>query len=142
MSKPLTIGVLARDSGVNLETIRFYERSGLMPAPQRSPSGYRHYQEQDVRRLRFIRRGRELGFVILPWKLENNYVFGWLNGYGALLGPIGGPEELLPFSPRSQYLVGHIAPVKLAGTVVAESPAVGGGERGDLVEIREDADGL
>lgn len=64
MSKPLTIGVLARDSGVNLETIRFYERSGLMPAPQRSPSGYRHYQQQDVRRLRFIRRGRELGFSL------------------------------------------------------------------------------
>ena len=64
MSKPLTIGVLARDSGVNLETIRFYERSSLLPAPQRSPSGYRHYQEQDVRRLRFIRRGRELGFSL------------------------------------------------------------------------------
>lgn len=64
MSKPLTIGALARDSGVNLETIRFYERSGLLPAPQRSPSGYRHYQEQDVRRLRFIRRGRELGFSL------------------------------------------------------------------------------
>ena len=57
MSKPPTIGVLARESGVNLETIRFYERSGLLPEPQRSPSGYRHYQEQDVRRLRFIRRG-------------------------------------------------------------------------------------
>ena len=64
MSKPLTIGALARDSGVNLETIRFYERSGLLPAPQRSPSGYRHYQQQDVRRLRFIRRGRELGFSL------------------------------------------------------------------------------
>ncbi|SIS04453.1 DNA-binding transcriptional regulator, MerR family [Aquipseudomonas alcaligenes] len=64
MSKPLTIGVLARDSGVNLETIRFYERSGLLPAPQRSPAGYRHYQEQDIRRLRFIRRGRELGFSL------------------------------------------------------------------------------
>ncbi len=64
MSKPLTIGALARDSGVNLETIRFYERSGLLPAPQRSPSGYRHYQEPDVRRLRFIRRGRELGFSL------------------------------------------------------------------------------
>ena len=64
MSKPLTIGVLARDSGMNLETIRFYERSGLMPAPQRSPAGYRHYQEQDIRRLRFIRRGRELGFSL------------------------------------------------------------------------------
>lgn len=64
MSKPLTIGVLARESGVNLETIRFYERSGLLPEPQRSLSGYRHYQEQDVRRLRFIRRGRELGFSL------------------------------------------------------------------------------
>ena len=64
MSKPLTIGALARDSGVNLETIRFYERSGLLPEPRRSPSGYRHYQEMDVRRLRFIRRGRELGFSL------------------------------------------------------------------------------
>ncbi|MDX5373562.1 MAG: MerR family DNA-binding protein [Pseudomonadaceae bacterium] len=64
MGKPITIGVLARDSGVNLETIRFYERSGLLPAPQRSPAGYRHYQPQDVRRLRFIRRGRELGFSL------------------------------------------------------------------------------
>lgn len=64
MSKPITIGLLARESGVNLETVRFYERSGLLPEPQRSPSGYRHYQEQDVRRLRFIRRGRELGFSL------------------------------------------------------------------------------
>lgn len=64
MSKPLTIGALARDSGVNLETIRFYERSGLLPAPQRSAAGYRHYQQMDVRRLRFIRRGRELGFSL------------------------------------------------------------------------------
>lgn len=64
MQKPITIGVLARDSGVNLETIRFYERSGLLPPPQRSASGYRHYQDVDVRRLRFIRRGRELGFSL------------------------------------------------------------------------------
>ena len=64
MSNPLTIGTLAKQSGVNLETIRFYERSGLLPAPQRSAAGYRHYQEMDVRRLRFIRRGRELGFSL------------------------------------------------------------------------------
>lgn len=64
MSKTLTIGTLAKQSGVNLETIRFYERSGLLPAPQRSAAGYRHYQEMDVRRLRFIRRGRELGFSL------------------------------------------------------------------------------
>jgi len=64
MQKAMTIGMLARDSGVNLETIRFYERSGLLPAPQRSAAGYRHYQAVDVRRLRFIRRGRELGFSL------------------------------------------------------------------------------
>ncbi|MDA7088326.1 MerR family DNA-binding protein [Pseudomonas sp. SA3-5] len=64
MSKAFTIGALARESGVNLETIRFYERSGLLPTPARSVSGYRHYQAIDVRRLRFIRRGRELGFSL------------------------------------------------------------------------------
>lgn len=62
MGKAFTIGALSRESGVNLETIRFYERSGLLPEPVRSASGYRHYQALDVRRLRFIRRGRELGF--------------------------------------------------------------------------------
>jgi len=64
MEKPFTIGALSRESGVNLETIRYYERGGLLPAPQRSASGYRHYREADVRRVRFIRRGRELGFSL------------------------------------------------------------------------------
>jgi len=57
-----------------------------------------------------------------------------------LLGPIGGPEEVLPFSPRSQYLVGHIAPVKLTG---AKSSALGDDDTArDLVEVRTDDDGL
>ncbi|WP_010483378.1 MerR family transcriptional regulator [Pseudomonas sp. S9] len=64
MSKPFTISALSRQSGVNLETIRFYERSGLLPEPQRTASGYRHYQDADVRRVLFIRRGRELGFSL------------------------------------------------------------------------------
>jgi len=64
MGKAFTIGALSRESGVNLETIRFYERSGLLPVPARSASGYRHYQAIDVRRLRFVRRGRELGFSL------------------------------------------------------------------------------
>ena len=64
MSTTLTIGSLSKQSGVNVETIRFYERSGLLPAPQRTPSGYRSYRPEDVRRLRFIRRGRELGFSL------------------------------------------------------------------------------
>lgn len=57
-----------------------------------------------------------------------------------LLGPIHGPEELLPFSPRSQYLVGHIAPVKLTGS---KSSAVGHDDTArDLVEVRTDDDGI
>jgi hypothetical protein len=58
-----------------------------------------------------------------------------------LLGPIDGPEEVLPFSPRSQYLVGHIAPVKLAGTTVEGVGDEGPVDRGDLVEVRAEADG-
>lgn len=64
MGKPFTISALSRESGVNLETIRFYERSELLPTPKRSASGYRHYDEVDIRRVRFIRRGRELGFSL------------------------------------------------------------------------------
>lgn len=64
MNKPFTISALSKQSGVNLETIRFYERSGLLPKPQRTASGYRNYQDDDVRRVLFIRRGRELGFSL------------------------------------------------------------------------------
>ncbi|MHA6493500.1 MerR family DNA-binding protein [Pseudomonas borbori] len=64
MGRPLTISALSRESGVHLETIRFYERSELLPVPKRSASGYRHYDQGDIRRVRFIRRGRELGFSL------------------------------------------------------------------------------
>ncbi|HOB62766.1 MAG TPA: helix-turn-helix domain-containing protein [Candidatus Competibacteraceae bacterium] len=64
MSPKRTIGVLSRESGVNLETIRYYERIGLLPHPLRSTNGYRYYDETMIKRLRFIRRGRELGFSI------------------------------------------------------------------------------
>ena len=55
-----------------------------------------------------------------------------------LLGPIHGPDELLPFSPRSQYLIGHIAPVRLTGATQGSGEQDGGAERGDLVEARAD----
>lgn len=60
----LTIGALARASGVNLETIRYYERLGLMPEPPRTGGGHRLYDEPHRRRLSFIRRARELGFTL------------------------------------------------------------------------------
>jgi MerR family mercuric resistance operon transcriptional regulator len=62
--QPLTIGRLAAAAGVNLETVRYYERIKLMPSPGRTASGHRVYEDGDVRRLAFIRRGRELGFNI------------------------------------------------------------------------------
>ena len=60
----LTIGRLAKQAGVNLETVRFYERRGLLPKPPRSASGYRLFPTDSPRRLRFIRRDQELGFSL------------------------------------------------------------------------------
>ncbi len=62
--RTLTIGRLAAAAGVNLETVRYYERINLMPPPARTGSGHRAYEEGHVRRLAFIRRARELGFSI------------------------------------------------------------------------------
>lgn len=64
MNQEYTISKLSKESGVNLETIRYYEKIGLLPKPPRTASGYRRYDESANKRLRFIRRGRELGFCI------------------------------------------------------------------------------
>jgi MerR family mercuric resistance operon transcriptional regulator len=57
-------GQLSAKSGVKLETIRYYERVGLLPAPPRSAAGYREYQVDHLQRLIFLRRSRQLGFSI------------------------------------------------------------------------------
>ena len=62
--KSLTIGHLAREAGINLETVRYYEREGLLPKAPRSASGYRLFPTDAARRLRFIRRAQELGFSL------------------------------------------------------------------------------
>jgi DNA-binding transcriptional MerR regulator len=68
MLEKYTIGALSRESGVNLETIRYYEKINLLNKPSRAVNGYRHYEEYAIRRLRFVRRGRELGFGIAEIK--------------------------------------------------------------------------
>jgi len=60
----LLMGEVARQGGVNLETIRYYERQGLLPKPLRTASGYRMFTADDVRRVRFIKRAQELGFSL------------------------------------------------------------------------------
>lgn len=62
MGESFSIGAAARASGVHVETIRYYERRGILPRPQRSAAGQRRYDMQDVARLRLIRRCRDLGF--------------------------------------------------------------------------------
>ncbi len=64
-AKPgLTIGQVAHRSGFGIETIRFYERNGLIEEPPRRTSGYRQYPESVVSKLRFIKRAKELGFSL------------------------------------------------------------------------------
>ncbi|WP_425477508.1 heavy metal-responsive transcriptional regulator [Dyella solisilvae] len=60
----MSIGVVARRVGVAIDTIRYYEREGLLPEPQRRASGYRSYDDGVVRQLRFIRRAKDLGFTL------------------------------------------------------------------------------
>ena len=60
----LLIGALANRTGVNIETIRYYERIGLIPAPPRTRGRHRAYDESHKQRLAFIRRSRELGFSL------------------------------------------------------------------------------
>ena len=60
----MKIGEAAATSGCHLETIRYYERIGLLPRTVRAKNGYRDYTAEDVRRMRFVTRGRDLGFSL------------------------------------------------------------------------------
>lgn len=61
----MQIGELARRAGVNIDTVRYYERQHLLPAPTRLASGYRRYGEGDLSRLQFVRRAKGLGFTLI-----------------------------------------------------------------------------
>ncbi|MFN2564471.1 MAG: heavy metal-responsive transcriptional regulator [Gemmatimonadaceae bacterium] len=60
----MRIGEVAQRADVNVHTLRYYERRGLLPAPRRRPSGYREYSADTVRLVRFIRRAQDLGFSL------------------------------------------------------------------------------
>ena len=60
----MQIGQLAQRTGVAIDTVRYYERQGLLPTPQRRASGYRQYDDGDVARLKFVRRAKDLGFTL------------------------------------------------------------------------------
>lgn len=60
----LTIGEIAKQSGIGVETVRYYERKGLLPEPPRRPSGYRQYPPETIDQIRFILRSKQLGFTL------------------------------------------------------------------------------
>lgn len=64
MKDDLTIGALAREGGVNVETIRYYQRRGLLPQPSKPLAGYRRYSLDTVKQVRFIKRAQALGFTL------------------------------------------------------------------------------
>ncbi len=60
----ITIGEVAKRADVNVQTVRYYERRGLLPEPPRTAAGYRQYDESSVSRIRFIKRAQVLGFSL------------------------------------------------------------------------------
>lgn len=60
----LTIGQVAKQTGVTVETLRFYEKQGLIETPRRTSSGYRQYPQETVKRVRFIQNAKEVGFTL------------------------------------------------------------------------------
>lgn len=81
---PTTIGTLSQETGVNIETIRYYERIGLLPPPPRSAGRHRLYGDPHRQRLAFIRRGRELGFSLE----EVRALLGLGGGHGLACGEV------------------------------------------------------
>jgi MerR family mercuric resistance operon transcriptional regulator len=65
MDRSLTIGRLARAAGVNVETVRYYQRRGLVAEPERPLNSVRRYSVDSVKRIRFIKRAQELGFTLM-----------------------------------------------------------------------------
>jgi MerR family transcriptional regulator, copper efflux regulator len=92
----MTIGKLAAAQGVGVETVRFYQRRGLLAEPRRRGSGYREYSQEDQERLVFIRRARSLGFSLAE--------------IAALLGPADAPS--VPAGSAAE--IGRAAQAKLA----------------------------
>mgnify|MGYP006055500733 FL=1 len=64
MATRMTIGKMADASGVNIETIRYYQRRGLLIEPPKPLEGYRHYEPEQAKRVRFIKRAQALGFTL------------------------------------------------------------------------------
>ena len=125
--EPITRGALAKRSGCNLETIRYYEKIGLLPAPRRSSGGHRLYVDQDQRRLRFIMRARELGFSIdeirslLSMATDGTYTCAEI--HDLTISHLQSIREKLADLARLERTLGEIAD-KCAADAVPDCPVI------------------
>ena len=76
MEQPMTIGQLAKTTGVSTKTIRYYEQIGVLPVPERTTSGYRQYGEPAVARLHFVSRARALGLPLQRLRMLTSILNG------------------------------------------------------------------
>lgn len=81
---PMTISEVAAEAGVNVQTLRYYERRGILEEPPRTAGGYRQYEPETVSRIRFIKRAQELGFTLE----EARELLGLRVDHGAACGPV------------------------------------------------------
>lgn len=79
----MKVNELSLRTGVNLETIRYYEKQGILPEPKRAANGYRHYDEESVTLLNFIKKCRTLGFSLEDIRGLNRLKFGLADHYQA-----------------------------------------------------------
>ena len=134
---PLRRGELAKASGCNIETVRFYERAGLLPAPPRSAAGHRLYNQEHLRRLVFIRRSRDLGFTLEEVRGLLNLVDG---GYTCgevqtlTLKHLENIREKIADLRRLEQTLGDVAS-KCAGGTVPECPVIDALFDKPLVEV-------
>lgn len=79
----MKVNELSKRTGINLETIRYYEKQGILPKPQRSANGYRQYDEESVAQLNFVKNCRTLGFSLEDIRELNRLKFGSADHYHA-----------------------------------------------------------
>jgi MerR family mercuric resistance operon transcriptional regulator len=126
-SAPITRGELAKRSGCHLETVRYYEKIGLLPPPARSAGGHRLYRIDDQRRLRFILRGRELGFSIddlrslLSLVDSKAYTCGEI--HDLTIGHLGGVRQKIADLKRLESTLARISN-ECSGGAVPECPVI------------------
>ena len=126
-SAPITRGELAKRSGCHLETVRYYEKIGLLPPPARTEGGHRLYRIDDQRRLRFILRGRELGFSIDELRsllsLADSKAYTCGEVHDLTVGHLGSVRQKIADLKRLERTLARISD-ECSGDAVPECPVI------------------